>query len=191
MHRLFVAIRPPQSVRDLLLDRMDGVRGAHWVEEEQIHLTVRFIGEVDRHVADDVHAALGTVHQPRFPLALAGLGSFDRKSGSAVLWAAVAPHEPLKALHKKVDQALERVGVEPDRRAFHPHITLARLSRGTGALKPFIEGAGPLTSAPFPVEDFRLYESALTPNGPLYTLAGRYPLDQAPTAPSSRSTMGA
>lgn len=176
MHRLFVAIRPPQSVRDLLLDRMDGVRGARWVEEEQIHLTVRFIGEVDRHVADDVHAALGGVHQPRFPLALAGLGSFDRKGGSAVLWAAVAPHEPLKALHKKVDQALERVGVPPDRRAFHPHITLARLPRGAGPLQPLVEGAGPLTSPPFEVDEFRLYESELTPHGPVYTVAGRYNL---------------
>ncbi|MFN3387421.1 MAG: RNA 2',3'-cyclic phosphodiesterase [Allosphingosinicella sp.] len=181
MHRLFVAIRPPAAVRDALIDLMDGVKGARWVDEEQIHLTLRFIGEVDRHLAGDIHAALGAVHHPRFTLALSGLGSFDRSGGASVLWAGVAPHAPLKALHKKVDQALERVGVAPDRRAFHPHITLARLPRGAGPLRPLVESAGGLTGDPFEVDEIRLYESALTHAGPIYTVAGRYPL--APALP--------
>ena len=176
MHRLFVAIRPPAFVRDALLDLMDGVSGARWVEEEQLHLTLRFIGEVDRHRANDVHAALGAVHHPPFSLALAGLGSFDRSGGASVLWAGVAPHAPLKALHKKVDQALERVGVPPDRRAFHPHITLARLPRGAGPLRPLVESAGGLASEPFDVEEYRLYESELTHAGAIHTVAGRYSL---------------
>lgn len=176
MHRLFVAIRPPAFVRDALLDLMDGVSGARWVEEEQLHLTVRFIGEVDRHLANDVHAALGAVHHPRFALALSGLGSFDRSGGASVLWAGVTPHEPLKALHKKVDQALERVGIAPDRRAFHPHITLARLPRGADSLQPLMAGARALSSASFEVDEIRLYESELTHAGPIYTVAGRYEL---------------
>ena len=176
MHRLFVAIRPPAFIRDALLDLMDGVSGARWVDEEQLHLTVRFIGEVDRHLANDVHAALGAVHHPAFHLALSGLGSFDRSGGASVLWAGVTPHEPLRALHKKVDQALERVGIPADRRAFHPHITLARLPRGAGPLQPLVETAGGLASAPFAVEEIRLYESELTHAGPVYTLAGRYKL---------------
>jgi 2'-5' RNA ligase len=72
MHRLFVAIRPPEFVRLQLLDLMEGVRGARWSDEDQLHLTLRFIGEVDRHVADDVHAALGSVRQPPFERSTGG-----------------------------------------------------------------------------------------------------------------------
>ena len=177
MHRLFVAIRPPEPIRDRLLDLTDGVRGARWVEEEHLHLTLRFIGEVDRHGAEDVAAALGGVHHPRFALALSGLGSFDRRGGTSVLWAGVTPQAPLKALHKKIDQALERVGIPPDRRVYHPHITLARIRRDGGSIAPLIDSAGSLASAPFPVAEFRLYESELTADGPIYTVAGRYALD--------------
>src|SRR4051794_32398638 len=125
MHRLFVAIRPPATVRAQLLAAMGGVGGARWQSEEQIHLTVRFIGDVDRHQAEDAHAALGGVHYAPFELALAGVGAFERRGEPTVLWAAVAPQEPVKALHKKVNQALARIGLEPEGRAYAPHITLA------------------------------------------------------------------
>ena len=176
MHRLFVAIRPPKPVRAQLLELMGGVAGARWQSDEQLHLTLRFIGEVDARVADDIDIALRSVRHPPFELALAGLGAFDRRGQPTALWAGVAPHEPLKALHRKIDQALARAGIEPERRAFHPHITLARFGRGGGAppLQPLLESAGGVSSAPFAVEDFRLYESTLTPAGAVYTAAARY-----------------
>ena len=176
MHRLFVAIRPPEAVRERLLDLMGGVSGARWVGEDQIHLTVRFIGEVDRHLANDVHAALAGIRHPPFDIALSGLGAFERRGETKVLWAGVTPHDPLKALHKKVDQALARAGIEPERRAFHPHITLARLARGAGALGPLIESAGGVTSPPFAVAEFRLYESRLTPDGAIHSVVERFAL---------------
>ena len=188
MHRLFVAIRPPLFVRERLLGLMGGVRGARWLEDEQLHLTLRFIGEVDRHIAADVHAALGAVHHPRFEIALDGLGSFERRGETAIIWAGVAPHAPLKALHNKIDQACLRVGVEPDRRAYLPHITIARLPRGAGPARPMLEGAGAVASPPFAVDEFRLYESELSQEGPVYTVAACYALAQAPQAASSRST---
>src|SRR5947199_7534883 len=114
MHRLFVAIRPPRSVRAQLLAAMGGVAGARWQSEEQLHLTLRFIGDVDRHQGEDVHAALASVRGPRLELALAGVGSFERRGEPTTLWAGVTPQEPLKLLHKKVDQALVRAGLEPD-----------------------------------------------------------------------------
>jgi len=132
MHRLFVAIRPPPAIRSWLLGLMGGVAGARWQDDERLHLTLRFIGEVDRHLAGDVHAALGGVHHPAFEIGVEGLGAFERKGAATVIWAGVAPPEPLRALHKKIDQALVRVGVEPDRRAYMPHITIARLPRGAG-----------------------------------------------------------
>jgi 2'-5' RNA ligase len=176
MHRLFVAIPLPATVRARLLDLMGGVAGARWLEDEQLHLTLRFIGEVDRHLARDIDAALSSVHHPGFSIALNGLGAFERRGEPVILWAAVEPHEPLRALHKKVDQALVRVGVEPDRRAYMPHITLARLPRGSGPVGSLVERSGGVGSPPFAVGEFRLYESSLTPDGPLYSLVERYSL---------------
>jgi 2'-5' RNA ligase len=176
MHRLFVAIRPPQEVRAPLIDLMEGVAGARWQSEDQLHLTLRFIGEVDARLADDIDTALQSVRHPRFDIGLSGLGVFDRRGYPAALWAGVAPHEPLKALHKKIGHALERAGVPPERRAYLPHITLARFGRGGASLELLLTSAGGLSSAPFTVEEFRLYESHLTPAGATYTPVARYSL---------------
>jgi RNA 2',3'-cyclic 3'-phosphodiesterase len=176
MHRLFVAIRPPDEICEQLLDLMEGISGARWQDEDQLHLTLRFIGEVDRHVARDVDAALSSLHHPAFELALAGTGMFDRRGVPAVLWAGVAPPEPVRALHNKVDQAVSRMGLEPEHRAFHPHITLARLGRAAGPVEAFLAQSGTLASASFRVERITLYESRLTPAGAAYTPLEDYPL---------------
>jgi 2'-5' RNA ligase len=176
MYRLFVAIRPPPPIRARLLDLMGGVAGARWQEENQLHLTLRFIGEVDRHLARDVDAALSGVHHPAFSIALNGLGAFDRRGEPVTLWAGVAPQEPVRALHKKVDQALVRVGVEPDRRAYMPHVTVARLPRGAGPVRSLLEQSGGVTSPPFAVDQFHLYESRFAPEGPVYMRVENYSL---------------
>jgi len=177
MHRLFVAIRPPHAMRALLLNVMGGISGARWQSDDQIHLTLRFIGEVDRHRASDVHAALGAIHHPGFEIALNGLGTFDRRGQPETVWAGVMPHAPLRALHKKVDQAIARVGVAPDERAYLPHITLARLKRSSGTVRDLLEQSGGLRSPPFPIDRFALFESQLTPEGAVYTPIETYPLD--------------
>jgi 2'-5' RNA ligase len=176
MHRLFVGLRPPAAVRERLLALMGGVSGARWQSDEQIHLTVRFIGEVDRHVAGDVHAALGTVRQAPFELAVSGIGAFERRGEPHTLWAGVAPPEPVKALNRKVEQALARVGLAPEARAFHPHITLARLPRGAGSVRHLLEASGGASGPPFEVNAFCLFESRLTPEGAVYSILERYPL---------------
>lgn len=176
MHRLFVAIRPPPVIRGKLLGLMEGVGGARWQSDDQLHLTLRFIGEADRHQARDIAAALGAVHHPRFEIALSGVGSFDRRGRIETLWAGVAPHEPLKALHNKVDQALARAGIAPETRAFHPHITLARLKRDSRPVAALVERSGGLASAPFAIDGFALYESTLTQDGAVYAVVERYPL---------------
>lgn len=177
MHRLFVAIRPPAAVLARLLGLMAGVRGARWQRDEQIHLTLRFIGEVDRHRAEDVVAALGAIHHPSFSIALNGIGSFEQR-GHGALWAGVTPHDELKRLHKKVDQACLRAGVAVDTRAYLPHITIARLGRSAGPIDAFVQGAGGLTSPAFSVDGFALFESDLTPEGPIYSIIERYRLDE-------------
>jgi 2'-5' RNA ligase len=175
MHRLFVAIRPPAAIRTILLGAMHGVRGVRWQDEDQLHLTLRFIGEVDRHLANDVAAALGAIRHPVFTVALNGIGQFERR-GKGALWAGVTPHDSLRALHKKVDQACQRVGTEPDGRAYHPHITLARFGRGSGPIDAFVEEEGGLSSTPFAVDSFGLFESHLKADGAVYSMVARYPL---------------
>jgi len=176
MHRLFVALRPPAPIRQLLLAAMGGISGARWQSDDQMHLTLRFIGKVDRHLAGDVHAALGGVHHPPFALALNGIGCFDRRGFPDAVWAGVTPHEEVKALRKKVDAALLRVGVPPDERAFLPHITIARLNRNAGPIGNLLEEAGGLTSPAFAVDSFALFESDLTHEAAVYSVVERYPL---------------
>lgn len=176
MHRLFVAIRPPSAIRKMLLGAMGGISGARWQSEDQLHLTLRYIGEVDRHRAGDVHAALGAVHHPSFALALNGIGAFERRGLADAVWAGVTPHEPLRALHKKVDAALARVGVAPDERAYLPHITLARLKRSSGPVGNLLASAGDLSSPGFAVDHFALFESDLTAEAAVYSIVERYPL---------------
>jgi 2'-5' RNA ligase len=175
MHRLFVAIRPPREIRERLLGLMGGIPGARWQQDGQLHLTLRFIGEVNRHQAQDIAATLVSVRQPSFDIALAGVGSFASR-GKGAVWAGVAPQDELKALHKKVDQACLRVGVEPDMRAYRPHITLARLGRGAGPVEPFLERWAGLSSPVFTVDSLCLFESRLGSEGASYSVAERYSL---------------
>ena len=176
MHRLFVAIRPPAPVRELLLDAMGGISGARWQTEDQIHLTLRFIGEVDRHVADDVHAELGAIRHPAFEIAINGVGAFERRGQPETVWAGVSPQEPVRTLHKKIDQAMARVGIEREQRAYLPHITLGRLKRSSGSVRALLERSGGLRSPPFAVGRFSLFESKLTPEGAVYTEIETYRL---------------
>src|SRR4051812_41398198 len=154
MHRLFVAIRPPEHIRDILIDAMDDSPDFRWQDDEQLHLTLRFIGEVERPVADDLADALGRIHADRFELRLAGVGRFEQRNSGA-LWAGVEPKPPVAALAAKVERACLAVGLEPERRAFHPHITLARWKgRRTREVAGFLERNRAFKSEPFAVSGF-------------------------------------
>ena len=165
MHRLFVAIRPPEAIRDRLIDLMDDGVDVRWQSDDQIHLTLRFIGEVERPAADDVGAALANVRFPRFCLSLNGLGRFDQRRGG-VLWAGVEPKNELKALAAKVERACQS--------AYHPHITLARWRGRKPRLDPLIEHHGGLASKRWEVSSFTLYESRLGREGAHYEARAKY-----------------
>ena len=176
MHRLFVAIRPPEDIRDLLIDAMEDSADFRWQDEEQLHITLRFIGEVDRPVANDIADALGRIRSERFSLRIEGVGRFEQRNSGA-LWAGVEPKEPLAALAVKVERLCQSVGLEPARRAFHPHITLARWKgRRTRELESFLERRRGLRSEPFEVEEFTLFESRLSRHGAHYEEVASYPL---------------
>ena len=177
MHRLFVAIRPPVEVRTKLLSLMHGIAGARWQADDQLHLTLRFIGEVDGRSAEDLATLLGTIRFTPFAIAVSGLGCFERKGRAETIWAAVQPREPLAQLYQKIDRACKQVGLRPDERAYLPHITLARLNRSTGPVDPFMAQHAGLASPPFTVDSFGLFESRLTPTGAHYHMAATYPAD--------------
>lgn len=178
MHRLFVGLRPPVAIRQQLLGLMGGIHGARWQSEDQLHLTLRYIGEVERPMAEDVALALGQVHFPPVEVALAGVGEFDDRRGRTnAIWAGVRPHDALAQLHRKIDQALVRVGLEPERRAYLPHITLARLSGPASGTERFLADHGGLTSPQFRFEHFLLFESTLGGEGAVYEAVGRYVLN--------------
>jgi 2'-5' RNA ligase len=174
MLRLFVALELPLAVRDALLAAMGGVAGARWQRDDQLHLTLRFIGEVDRHQAADVAAALGTVNVVPFRLSLAGPGSFDKRGRIDTLWVGVTPQDEVAALARRVDQALQRIGLPAETRAFLPHITVARFGREAGSLGAF--PLQPLPVQPFDVSGFGLWESVLTHDGADYRIVERYPI---------------
>jgi len=177
MHRLFVALRPSEPIRDLLIDAMDDSADFRWQTDEQLHVTLRFVGEVDRPVADDLADALGRVRAERFQLRAKDVGRFEGRNSGA-LWAGVEPKEPLAALAAKIERGCQSVGLEPDRRAFHPHITLARWKgRRTREVARFLERNRGLVSEPWEVDAFTLFESRLSKHGAHYEKVAVYPLD--------------
>jgi len=183
MIRLFVALRPPPPVRAALLDLMEGVPGARWQDDEQLHLTLRFVGEVDERQAEDLAGSLAQVAAAMPTMALAGVGCFGERARPHTLWAALAPREPLAALHRKVDAACVRAGLAPDRRAFLPHVTVARLSRGAGAgiaVDAWLQRHAGLSSQPFVCPHLVLYRSDLGRGGASYQALLRWPLGNPP-----------
>jgi len=175
MHRLFVAIRPPAQIREQLLDLMEGVPDLRWQQDEQLHLTLRFIGGVERPVAEDLATALTQICFEPFELSLDGVGRFEKRRHGA-LWAGVAPRDQLKALNAKVERACQSAGLEPERRAYHPHITVARWKGRAPCLDRFLGQHGGLTSAPWQVDEFILYESRLGREGAHYEPVAKYAL---------------
>jgi 2'-5' RNA ligase len=174
--RLFVAIPIPDAVADGLLFMQSGVPGARWQTREQLHLTLRFIGEVDGRDANATHDALSAISATPFTLVLKGVGEFGGKKPHS-LWAGVETSEALAHLQRKIETALQRIGLEAEPRKFTPHITLARLKATLqGRVMDYLVDHALYASAPFEVDAFVLYSSHLSSNGSLYCAEQRYRL---------------
>ncbi|MFN3370710.1 MAG: RNA 2',3'-cyclic phosphodiesterase [Sphingomonadaceae bacterium] len=178
--RLFVALRPPADVRAALLALSGGIEGARWQTDDQLHLTLAFIGEVDRHGAEAAHEALLAVKGGALDLALGGPGTFDagRPDRIATLWVAVEPAEALGRLAAAVRHALRRTGLAPEARRFVPHITLARFGAGGAPREALAGWLGSVSVPParWRAEAFHLVESRLGRAGAHYQPLHRYPL---------------
>ena len=159
-----------------LIDLMEGVDGARWQSEEQLHLTLRFVGEVDTPQANDLADALSSIRVAPFDLQIGGVGHFEKKGRPHTLWAGVRPSPALIALYKKVESICRSVGIPPETRVFTPHVTLARLSGQSGSIGPFLASHASLRSMPFTAERFILFESTLSSKGSHYDPVVAFPL---------------
>ena len=179
--RLFVGVPLPDEVRESLGALCSGLPGARWVRPENMHVTLRFIGEVDRDTAEDIDATLAEVRAPAFALKLSGVGSFQSGRRVRVVWAGIEPCEALVRLHGKVESAVVRTGLESERRRFKSHITLARLKNTPSAkVGDYIEDRNAFAVEPFPVPHFTLFRSHLGREGAHYESLADYPLAGAP-----------
>lgn len=175
--RLFVAVTLPEGLRERLSDLGHGLPGARWVAAENLHLTLRFIGEVDGADARDIDESLVAIRAPAFQLALQGFGLFGDKRRPRALWAGVGASDELTRLQEKVEQAVVRAGRPPERRKFKPHVTLARFASSPGAkLQDFLAVHALFRSAPFPVEGISLFSSFLSNSGAIYRQEAVYDL---------------
>jgi len=139
--RLFVALDFPEVVKQLLVRLNPHQPGVRWLEPEQIHLTISFLGQVQEREEESFREKLATIRFTKFFLPIARVGTFPAKGKPRVVWAGVGRgHPQLFHLHKKVQEAAIAAGLEPDLRAWHPHITLARCRDVSAqSLRPFLK----------------------------------------------------
>ncbi|MBL8154271.1 MAG: RNA 2',3'-cyclic phosphodiesterase [Anaerolineae bacterium] len=178
MPRLFVAIDLPDPVKDDLTELCYGIRGVRWVKREQLHLTLRFIGDVEDDLLDTLSDALGQVRAAPFSFQLQGVGQFPPRGAPRIIWTGVKAPPDLKRLHGQIESVLQPLGIDPEDRPFSPHITLARLKEAPASesLRQFFGRHVHFKSAPIPVSRFVLYSSLLAPEGPTYTVEGQFAL---------------
>ena len=177
VYRLFVAVDLPETVRQLTAELRGGIPGARWVPAEQLHLTLRFIGDADETRFQAIRERLGRITAKQFPMALQGTGCFPSPKRPRILWVGVEAGEPLTHLQRQVEEALVALGITPEDRPFSPHITLARLKEPrTSEVIAFNATHGTLHSAPWTVDAFYLYSSTLTSQGASHRREATYPL---------------
>ena len=177
MIRLFAAIAIPPEIGERLVRRQQGLPGARWRPTGAFHITLRFFGEIAEHVADDLDAELAAVSGAALTLTLKGVGAFDDGGDPHAVWAGVAEDAALKRLAARCETAARRAGLPADRRAWHPHVTLAYLRHADPVrVAAWVQGHNLLKSPPFNVTSFGLYSSRLGGDGAVYQLERSYPL---------------
>lgn len=184
--RLFVALDLPPSLRQRLAMMTGGLPGARWVPAENYHVTLRFIGETPSWRAEEIDHALAGLRAPGFPLTLAGLGTFDKAGRGAALWVGVERTPALDHLRGKIETALQRIGLEPERRRFAPHVTLARIEMVPEAkLIAHLQAFSLFRAEPVAVAHFTLFSSRLGKDRAVYEAEAEYELTP-PSQPEQR-----
>ena len=176
MPRLFTALEIPSPIAFSLSLLRGGLPGARWVDPENYHITLRFIGDIDTRTADEVVRALARVDRPRFDLSLDGLDAMGGRKPHAIV-ACVKGSPALKELQAEHERIIQRIGLEPERRRFRPHVTLARIRSSSEAdAAAYLALRGDFRTAPFPIGRFVLLSSKASTGGGPYLVEEAYPL---------------
>ncbi|WP_265517834.1 RNA 2',3'-cyclic phosphodiesterase [Nitratireductor luteus] len=179
MPRLFTALEIPRDAALSLSLLRGGLPGARWIDVENYHLTLRFMGDVEGHVADEIANALDRVRRPSFQLTLSGVGAFGQKKPHSI-WAGVAASPDLNALQGEIERICQRLGLPADPRKFTPHVTLARLRNANPAdVAAYLSARGNFAAMPFKVGRFVLMSSRDSIGGGPYIVEEAWPLLQA------------
>ncbi|MBS0643675.1 MAG: RNA 2',3'-cyclic phosphodiesterase [Acetobacteraceae bacterium] len=176
--RLFVALDLPWALRQQVAALANGgIPGARWVPPDNYHITLRFIGETPGYRAEEIDLALAGLRARGFALTLTGLGTFAKGGRSTSLWVGVERNPQLDHLQNKIETALQRIGLEPERRRFQPHVTLARLDNAPeGKIASYMQAHNLFRADPVPVEHFTLFSSQLGKEASVYTAEVEYAL---------------
>ncbi|MGC9271563.1 RNA 2',3'-cyclic phosphodiesterase [Acidiphilium sp.] len=175
--RLFVALDLPWEIKSTLAGFAFNLPGARWVPAQNMHLTLRFIGEAKRLEAEEIDHALAAVRGRAFPLVLTGAGWFEKAGRVSSLWVGVERNESLLHLQAKVETALRRIGLAAERRRYTPHVTLARMDLPVGPrFAEFVQSHNLCRSPPFTVEHITLFSSHLSDDHPEYIAEVEYAL---------------
>ncbi|MDI6028264.1 RNA 2',3'-cyclic phosphodiesterase [Corticibacterium sp. UT-5YL-CI-8] len=176
MPRLFTALEIPREAALSLSLLRGGLPGARWIDVENYHLTLRFIGDVQGHVADEIVEAIDRVDRGTFSLMLSGVGAFGGKKPHSV-FAAVSPSPHLNALQAEIDRICQRIGLSADPRKFTPHVTLARLRNSSPIdVAHYLSARGNFSTLPFKVGRFVLMSSRDSVGGGPYIVEEAWPL---------------
>lgn len=182
MLRLFVAIDVPNEFKEQLKNLCQfGIQSVRWVNPDQFHLSLRFIGEVQHEKAEDIKATLSKIKADGFTLSFKGVGTFPAGKSPRVIWAGVPKNEPLNSLQKKVETQLSRIGITKEKRKFSPHLTLGRVKTNktnktnkTDKIADYLAMNSLFETDSFEVSSFYLFSSQLTPKGAIYTKLEEY-----------------
>ena len=178
MPRLFTGIEIPADVGRALASLRGGLPGARWIDPENYHLTLRFIGDVDDVVAHEVASMLGRIKRAGFQLHMEGVTSFGGRKPRAVV-AQVSPAKALIDAQAEQERLMQRIGLEPEGRKFTPHVTLARLRESSSRqVAEYLAARGLFRTSPFPVSRFVLFSSRASVGGGPYVVEASYPLEK-------------
>lgn len=176
MPRLFTALEIPRNAAMSLSLLRGGLPGARWIDVENYHITLRFIGDVDGRTADEIVDRLDRIDRPEFSLTLNGIGSFGSKKPHSI-WAGVSPAPELYALQGEIERICQRIGLPPDPRKFTPHVTLARLKASrVEDVVHYLSGRSDFHTMPFSIGRFVLLSSRESVGGGPYLTEEVFPL---------------
>ncbi len=179
MSRYFIGLPMPPDIRQSLSMLQYGLEGVRWEEESKFHITLRFIGSMSPSVYRCVDKAVECLALSSFPVELRGIGYFPLRGLPEVLWAGIKSNQVLLSMQRAIEQAVtSSVGIKPEKRKFHPHVTIGRLKNRVNPhdVELFTAANALFTTSPFSVDHICLYSSQITSAGSFYSVENQYAL---------------